>query len=165
MSLLTERDVEKLVRDTLDSFDLADVRFEWMNTKHGRMGEARGERIGLRYYPVRLRLSRPLFHALKNQDKIIDTILHAVAHLLAFKRTRDANGHNRIWRAICVEIGAKPRACYDFHAEVDVEKVSFKYTATCDRGCTFNFSRMGRHWRDGNYRCKHGKRLSIVTNY
>lgn len=61
-----------------------------------------------RYTPKSIELSR---HYCENNpdEKIKDTILHEIAHALL----PPGNGHNRVWKAKCIEVGAKPERCYD----------------------------------------------------
>ncbi len=57
-------------------------------------------------------LSRPLCE-LNSSAEVKDTILHEVAHALAWERHGVNCGHDDRWKSICVEIGARPHACYD----------------------------------------------------
>jgi len=42
-------------------------------------------------------------------EAITDTILHEIAHALV----GPGNGHNKVWRAMCIKVGAKPIRCGD----------------------------------------------------
>ena len=57
-------------------------------------------------------LSRPLCE-LNDETEVRDTVLHEIAHALAWQRHGKNCGHDKRWKAICVEIGARPEACYD----------------------------------------------------
>lgn len=57
-------------------------------------------------------LSRALCE-LNSDAEVTDTILHEIAHALAFERHGKNCGHDKRWKKICVEIGAKPEACCD----------------------------------------------------
>lgn len=57
-------------------------------------------------------LSRPLCE-LNDEAEVRDTVLHEIAHALAWQRHGENCGHDKRWKAICVEIGARPEACYD----------------------------------------------------
>ena len=57
-------------------------------------------------------LSRVLVE-LNSEDEVRDTILHEIAHALAWERYRENCGHDARWKEICVEIGARPERCYD----------------------------------------------------
>lgn len=57
-------------------------------------------------------LSRPLI-ALNNEEEVLDTILHEIAHALATIETGENCGHDERWKAICRRIGARPERCYD----------------------------------------------------
>lgn len=57
-------------------------------------------------------LSRPLIH-LNSEEEVHDTILHEIAHALAWIRFLENCGHDERWKRICREIGAKPERCFD----------------------------------------------------
>ena len=57
-------------------------------------------------------LSRPLCE-LNDDAEVRDTVLHEIAHALAWERHGKNCGHDKRWKAICLEIGARPQACYD----------------------------------------------------
>lgn len=64
-------------------------------------------RAGLcRHYRQIISLSYHYVQA-NNQDEIRDTILHEIAHALVGPK----QGHNAVWRAMCLTIGAKPERC------------------------------------------------------
>ncbi len=60
----------------------------------------------------RISLSRKLCD-LNSDEEVTDTILHEIAHALAYKRHGVSCGHDNRWKSICEEIGARPEACYD----------------------------------------------------
>ena len=41
------------------------------------------------------------------EDEVIDTILHEIAHALVGRK----HGHNKVWKDMCVKIGARPNRC------------------------------------------------------
>src|SRR5580704_1150694 len=69
-------------------------------------------RAGVCYYPTkntRGRIELSSHFAERNSDEMIrDTILHEIAHALV----GPGHGHDAVWQAKCVEIGAKPERCY-----------------------------------------------------
>lgn len=74
-------------------------------------------RAGVCFYPLcnslvnlpgRIELS--VYHCELNPVEVVrDTILHELAHALV----GPGHGHGEIWKAKCVEIGAKPERCFD----------------------------------------------------
>lgn len=50
---------------------------------------------------------------LNSEAEVRDTILHEIAHALAWERHSENCGHDKRWKAICIEIGARPVACFD----------------------------------------------------
>jgi predicted SprT family Zn-dependent metalloprotease len=75
-------------------------------------------RAGVCYYPTkntRGRIELSSHFAERNSDEMIrDTILHEIAHALV----GPGHGHDTVWQAKCVEIGAKPERCYGDEVEM-----------------------------------------------
>lgn len=57
-------------------------------------------------------LSGPLT-ILNTDDEVRDTILHEIAHALAWELHKENCGHDERWKAICGHIGARPDRTYD----------------------------------------------------
>ena len=71
------------------------------------------KRFGVcRMGPKEISLSRPLC-LLNPEDEVRDTILHEIAHALAWELFKENCAHDERWKEICVRIGARPVACYD----------------------------------------------------
>ena len=70
-----------------------------------RFGVCRGKQ-------KRITLSLPLVR-LNEEDEVLDTVLHEVAHALAFEEFGVNCGHDARWKAICLRIGARPSRCFD----------------------------------------------------
>lgn len=78
----------------------------------GRFDEAK-KRFGIcKMREKIISLSRPLV-LLNPEDEVRDTILHEIAHALAWERHRENCHHDARWRRICKEIGARAVATYD----------------------------------------------------
>jgi predicted SprT family Zn-dependent metalloprotease len=93
-------------------------RFVWDNSKK-RFGQCR-------YGRREIGLSEHLT-LLNDEAHVRDTILHEVAHALV----GSGHGHDHVWKAMCIRIGAKPERCYDSTA---VTAVQGKWQARCP-GC------------------------------
>ena len=103
-------------------------KFQWDN---------RGRRFGAHNGAKRtIFLSRRLTQ-LNPESEVKDTILHEIAHALDYIRngfryryTYSSRGrgkrlvHDDVWKAICVEIGCKPRRCYTDKEVVSPAKTS-----------------------------------------
>ncbi len=57
-------------------------------------------------------ISQPLT-ILNPESEVRDTILHEIAHALAWEEFGENCGHDERWKAICRRIGARPERCYD----------------------------------------------------
>ena len=68
-------------------------------------------------------ISKPLAE-LNVWEQTQDTVLHEIAHALAGA----SHGHDKKWKQICVEIGAKPERCY---STSEVIQPVPKYYAIC----------------------------------
>lgn len=78
-------------------------------------------------------------------DDVLDTILHEIAHALAGPRA----GHGPEWKAICVQIGARPERCYD---STTVEMPIGNLVATC-AGCLKSWRRHRQLKQDRQIYC------------
>lgn len=83
-----------------------------LNHWNGGLDNAR-RRFGVcRMSRKQISLSRHLCE-LNSDAEVRDTILHEIAHALAWERHGVNCGHDKRWQAICIEIGARPVACFD----------------------------------------------------
>jgi hypothetical protein len=91
-------EAEKLARELMQQHGLEGWQFKWDRAKK-RLGSCN-------YTRRRITLSA---HQTKNREvvEVKDTILHEIAHALLPPRS----GHGKLWKAKCVEIGAKPQRC------------------------------------------------------
>ena len=62
---------------------------------------------------------------INEQDKVVDTILHEIAHALCGFEA----GHGSEWKETCIRIGAKPNRCYDGE---NVITPKMKWEAKCE---------------------------------
>jgi predicted SprT family Zn-dependent metalloprotease len=72
-----------------------------------------------------IKLSRHLVR-LNSDDEVRETILHEIAHAIAGVK----NGHNHVWKAACIRVGAKPVRL----AGEEVKVVAGRFTLLC-LGC------------------------------
>lgn len=116
-------DIPYVARHLLDKYGLTKQgwTFAWDHARR-RAGCCRysRKRITLSKYYVELNVAERL-------GDIIDTILHEIAHALVGPK----HGHDDVWKAKCVEIGARPERCYDSKV-IDMPKG--KYVAACKCG-------------------------------
>lgn len=101
-------------------------------------------RYPTRTKPGRIELSRH-FVEHNPEAEVLDTILHEMAHALAGPE----HGHDTVWRAKCVEIGARPERCYGSH----VSMPKGKWRATCP-SCQRTFDRHRSPKRLTGWHCK-----------
>jgi predicted SprT family Zn-dependent metalloprotease len=89
---------------------------------------------------------------LNDEAEVEDTILHEIAHALV----GPGNGHNAVWKAMCVKIGAKPKRCYDSST---VKAPKAKYLMICPKcGISGTRNRLPRDCRTYSCaRCSNGK--------
>jgi len=94
--------------------------------------------------PGRIELSRH-FVQRNPEAEVRDTILHEIAHALIGPR----HGHDAVWKAKCVEIGARPERCFGGA----VEMPPGRWRATCP-GCRKVYDRHRRPPRPAGWYCK-----------
>ncbi len=111
------------------------------NTNKRRAGVCR---YPMKSRPGRIELSR--HYVLRNPaDEVRDTILHEIAHALVGPR----HGHDEVWKAKCVEVGARPERCYDD----TVVMPKGRWRATCG-GCGREHDRHRRPKRLTGWWCR-----------
>lgn len=130
----------------------AQALVDWSMARHGltdwkfRLDSAK-RRAGCCNYTYRtISLSRH-YVLLNPVESIRDTILHEIAHALV----GPGHHHNEVWKAKCVEIGAKPVRCY---SDATTAMPEPKWLAVC-AGCLTEFKRHKRPAR--NRMVWHGK--------
>jgi predicted SprT family Zn-dependent metalloprotease len=77
------------------------------------------------------------------QDEIRDTILHEIAHALV----GPGHGHDAVWKAKAVQVGARPERC------ARAEMPEGRWQALCG-GCGQAFSRHRRPQRTSGWYCR-----------
>lgn len=121
-------------------------------TKHGLFGwqfkfNRAKRQMGVCRYPIRNRPGRIELsvHLVERNDEaeIRDTILHEIAHALVGPK----HGHDAVWKAKCLEIGAMPKRCGQAAMPIG------KWRATCP-GCLGNFHRHRRPKRRIGFYCR-----------
>ena len=88
-------EVQRLARRLLAGYGLADWSFAFNRSKL---------QMGLCEYGRRLILLSAYFVELNSDEAVLDTLLHEIAHALV----GPGHGHNAVWRAKCLEVGAQP---------------------------------------------------------
>lgn len=108
--------------------------FRWQNKKRS---------LGTCSYSKReIRLSE-WYVRLNDIKDVKDTILHELAHALSYERYGSRGvGHGRLWKSVCREIGAIPKACTK--ADLNSPKNHYKYVDTCC-GVTYKRHRLKRN--------------------
>lgn len=108
--------------------------FRWQNKKRS-LGTCS-------YNRKEIRLSR-WYVELNDMGDVKDTILHEIAHALSYERYGSRGvGHGRLWKSVCREIGAIPKACTK--ADLNRPKNHHKYVDTCC-GVTYRRHRLKRN--------------------
>lgn len=106
-------------------------------------------RAGVCFYPsgvMRGRIELSVHFVERNGDDVVrDTVLHEIAHALVGKE----HGHGPVWKAKCVEIGAKPERCYGS----GVNMPRGRWRTECP-GCHKSFSRHRKPHQLAGWWCK-----------
>lgn len=151
---MTRNDAIKYTQDLLAEHGLGHMDVVITRTK-----KALGQCVFLASKPFAIRLSGWWIDR-ADDATITDTIRHEVAHAIA----GIAAGHGPQWQRVAKELGANPEQYATSETVKEITKTHSKYVATCGNGHQVHFDRMGRHWREGNYRCKCGERFTVETN-
>jgi predicted SprT family Zn-dependent metalloprotease len=132
--------IRELARSLLDKHGLTAWEFGF---------NANVRRAGVCFYPHagepgRIELS--IHFAERNtDDEVRDTILHEIAHALV----GPGHGHDAVWRAKCLQVGAKPEACYG----EEIEMPRGRWRAQCPT-CKAQYDRHRRPARMTGWSCR-----------
>jgi len=114
------RKIEKIAREMMDEHSLYDYKFEWMNAVR-TFGNCNGTK-------KIIRLSIPLTKYETNNERIINTILHEIAHAIDYNE-RGYSAHDSTWRKIAKNIGCTGERC---SSSSGVDKSKFmKWVVKC----------------------------------
>ena len=133
MNLYTAR---AIARQLMNQHGLTDWTFRFDHARR-RFGSCQPRRRWIT-------LSAPLT-LLNNEEEVRDTILHEIAHALV----GPGHGHDAVWKAKCVEVGARPERCYG--EQVAMPKGQWR--ATCG-GCGREHDRHRRPNRLTGWHCR-----------
>jgi len=133
-------EARKLAREQMEKHGVGDWNFEF-NQHKTYFGLCR---CGLET----IALSQTLV-LINNRTRVLKTILHEIAHALAYKFCKHT-GHGEAWKRYCVKLGIKPNRCAPQHT---TKKPSGKYEAIC-KNCGFVWTKHRMKKRDlHNYFC------------
>jgi SprT protein len=149
---MNTRETEILVYKYMAKHKLPDDWiFRWQNKKRSLGTCSYGQK--------EIRLSR-WYVELNNLEEVRDTILHEIAHALSYIRYGTKGiGHGRLWKKVCVEIGAIPRACSK--DRLNSPKNHYKYIDTCYCGITYKRHRISKF---ATYSCPKCNERLFLTN-
>jgi len=138
---MNAREAESLVYKYMAKHDLPDEwLFRWQNKKNA---------LGTCSFKNKLIKLSKWYVELNDIEDVKDTILHEIAHGLAYVRHGKLGmGHGLLWKRVCQEIGAIPKSC----SKTDLIKPKnyYKYNDTCHCGIEYGMHRLRRHT---TYRC------------
>lgn len=150
MKTLTVHNTAALARELMNQHGLGDWVFQYDRAKK-RAGRCniRKKIISLSYHYV----------SLNDDEDIKDTILHEIAHALAKEDENSHRWHGDKWKAICLQIGAKPIRCYDSN----VKMPKGRYRAVCN-SCQREFHRHRRpKYNNYSYCLKCGPQKGLLN--
>ena len=165
--------VEELTKECNKIFKGAGVSLPGLEIKiNGRLKRVLGRckyntRCG-RSVPYCIEFSRDLLET-ATPHSIMEVLRHECAHAITTARTGERHGHDKVFKAVCSEIGTANDGTYydDIERTVDMDQV-YKYIVVC-KNCG---AVLGHYYRAGKivkhpelYTCKCGGSLLIKQNY
>lgn len=98
------QEIEKQAKSLMALHGVGNVGFGFDNAKV-RLGATHAKRIGNVHMVEKITLSKH-YAMLLPKEEIRDVILHEIAHALT-----PGHGHDHVWQAACLKVGAKPNRC------------------------------------------------------
>lgn len=147
-------DAVKITRKELDKHGLTEVRVVVNNRLTRAFGRYRYSRLV--DSDKRIELSRKLVE-LNDEARVTRTILHEVAHALT-----EGHGHDRVWKAKCIEIGGDGIARYSV-IDTNIPQVSRSsklYKLQC-KDCGYSGGRYRRRMNNYRHRVCGGDMVSV----
>ena len=92
-----------------------------------------------------------------SREKVLDTLLHEIAHALAGPKA----GHGPVWKAIAHQLGATPQAC---DTCIDTVVMPGDWQATCE-ACKKTFHKYKRPQEQNGYRCRCAARPPLMFQF
>lgn len=120
MLQITER-----AKELMDEYELHGWRFEILATKRF---------VGYCDYGRRI-IGFSKYYIESPWHDIEDTLRHEIAHALVYIHHGPKHGHDRVWQAYAIRLGAEPKSC----SADSVSNAKFNYAIKCT-GC-------GRVWK------------------
>lgn len=102
--MLTFDEIEQFALVKMKNYLKRDWRFEFSEKMENSFGLCYSSKI-IRLSSKYIRLNLNFFHIIK------DVILHEIAHAIQFEK-QGYLSHDKHWKLICSQIGAKPRRLY-----------------------------------------------------
>jgi predicted SprT family Zn-dependent metalloprotease len=133
------RAAETLAKALITKHGLYSWSFKWTNSKR---------QFGICHESIRgnyIALSKSIT-LLNNEHEVNNVILHEIAHALVGNK----HGHDKVWKAMCIKIGARPERCY---STKDVTQPKMRYVAICDN-CKIKHQRVRKPKNNVSYSCK-----------
>jgi predicted SprT family Zn-dependent metalloprotease len=128
-------DVCELAHKLLRAHQLPDWTFDYNRRKRA---------MGFCWYAAKT-IELSIYFVERNEmEAIVDTLLHEIAHALAGPE----HGHDEVWKAKCLEIGARPSRC----GEANMPPGNWQ--ARC-KGCARLYQRYRRPKRLHGWYCPH----------
>jgi predicted SprT family Zn-dependent metalloprotease len=129
----------KLLREQLDKHELYRVEAKMNNRLTNAFGQYKYSTL---YHYKVVELSTKLVE-LNDEDRVLQTILHEIAHALT-----EGHNHDEVWRRKCIEIGGDGERCYNHQNTNVIERKRTLYQAFCPE-----HGNRGRFYRRMNRAC------------
>ncbi len=155
--------------DTLTGVDTSGIDIVLSPRLVNHYGLCRLSRTGRRCVPTQIVIARFL---LDEEDAFWDTIRHEYAHAALCLRTGVRHGHDALWKALCITVGASPSSRADTCEGFERRRAAaIRYVVRCETcGATFErirktaFIRAAAEGKADAYRCRRcaGNRFTLL---
>ena len=94
----------KFAKELASKHNIDNLEVEFINRKSGVAGRA---------YLTKRKIKLNMHHLLHNKEDFNNTIIHEVAHIIAYEAFKDT-GHGTAWKYICKKIGGSGKRCHSY---------------------------------------------------
>ena len=107
---------------------ILDVPVEENGRIKSTLGRVKFRKLKGKYVPEKIEFSKDIING--DENLLIDTIKHEMAHFLVLKETGENHNHDSLWKMWAVKLGCRPRATVNISNSSPAAE-NYKYVVKC----------------------------------